>query len=156
MKQKLLCWFPVVLLPTVNIIIAITYQAACELENALPFVIGAIAEELVFRWFLLKKLLFPRLKPTVAVILVAIGFACMHLFNLRSGTDISLIVLQILLAFCFSIWAGFVTYRSSFLIPLLAHVLLNLTATIDIGWVTIAVSTMVLFDGILLMKSVKE
>ena len=60
--------------------------------------------------------------------------------------------MQIVCAFYFSIWAGAVTWKSTWLIPLLAHVLLNATAGAGNSWVSIAVSIVVLIDGILLMK----
>ena len=54
--------------------------------------------------------------------------------------------------FCFSVWAGAVTWKAAWLIPLLAHVLLNATAGAGNNWVSIAVSIVVLIDGVLLMK----
>lgn len=156
MKQKLYCWLPVILLPALNIIITLTSGATYDLSSAWPWVIGAIIEELVFRWFVLKKLLLSRLTPNTAIILVAILFAGLHLLNLWSGTDVSIIVVQMFFAFCFSIWAGYVTYRFTFLIPLLAHVLLNLTSTTDIWWVYLLVSAVMLLNGLMLMKSQYE
>ena len=44
------------------------------------------------------------------------------------------------------------TWKAAWLIPLLAHVLLNATAVSENYWVSIAVSVVVLIDGILLMK----
>ena len=76
----------------------------------------------------------------------------MHQFNLRTGADGEEVLVQIVCAFCFSIWAGAVTWKATWLIPLLAHVLLNATAGTENIWVGIAVSIAVLVDGILLMK----
>ena len=87
--------------------------------------------------------------------IVQVGrFAGIHLFNLRAGAGGGEILVQIVCAFCFSIWAGAVTWKATWLIPLLAHVLLNATATAGAGnsWVSIAVSVVVLIDGVLLMK----
>ena len=77
----------------------------------------------------------------------------MHLFNLRAGVSEEEVLVQIVCAFCFSIWAGAVTWKATWLIPLLAHVLLNATAGAKNAWFSIAVSIAVLIDGILLMKA---
>ena len=79
----------------------------------------------------------------------------MH-FYLRAGAGGEEVLVQIICAFCFSIWAGAVTWKATWLIPLLAHVLLNATATAENAWVSIAVSIAVLIDGILLMKGTKK
>ena len=86
--------------------------------------------------------------------IVQVGrFAGIHLFNLRAGAGGEEVLVQIVCAFCFSIWAGAVTWKATWLIPLLAHVLLNATAGAENTWgVSIAVSIAVLVDGILLMK----
>jgi hypothetical protein len=108
---------------------------------------------LFFRFFLLKNVLLPRVKPMLAIVLVSVLFAGMHLFNLRAGAGGEEVLVQIVCAFCFSIWAGAVTWKATWLIPLLAHVLLNATAWAENRWVSIAVSIVVLVDGILLMKA---
>ena len=92
------------------------------------------------------------MKPILAIALVSVLFAGMHLFNLRVGAGGEEVLIQIVCAFCFSIWAGAVTWKATWLIPLLAHVLLNATAGAGNMWVSIAVSIVVLIDGILLMK----
>ena len=157
LKRYLLCWFPVIFLPVVNVIIALSLNVAYEPAHVLHWCVAAILEEVFFRWFLLKKILLPLLSPAIAIILDSVLFAGMHLFNLCSAADVPVIVIQLFLAFCFSIWAACVTYRFTFLIPLLAHVLLNLTATtVDIGWLSIIASVVVLLDGILLIVSERE
>ena len=92
------------------------------------------------------------MKPILAIALVSVLFAGMHLFNLRVGAGGEEVLIQIVCAFCFSIWAGAVTWKATWQIPLLAHVLLNATAGAGNMWVSIAVSIVVLIDGILLMK----
>ena len=115
--------------------------------------IAAIAEELFFRLFLLKTVLLPRVKPGAAVVLTAVVFAAMHLLNLRNGTPPAAVLPQILCAFCFSVWAGAVVWRKgSIRIPLLAHVLLNLTAVTEGTLPLTAASLIVLGAGILLMR----
>jgi hypothetical protein len=58
--------------------------------------------------------------------------------------------------FYFSIWTGAVTWKLIWLIPLLAHVLMNATAGSESEvmclWVSLLVSVVVLVDGLLLMK----
>ena len=149
-KRRILIWLPVILLPLANVILAIANSA--DLNIAIHYIIGAIAEELFFRFFLLKNVLLPRMKPILAIALVSILFAGMHLFNLRAGAGGEEVLVQIVRAFCFSVWAGAVTWKATWLIPLLAHVLLNATAGAGNSWVSIAVSIAVLIDGILLMK----
>ena len=150
-KQRILIWLPVILLPLADVILAIIINSA-NLTIDIRYIVGAIAEELFFRFFLLKNVLLTRMKPMIAIVLVSILFAGMHLFNLRAGAGGEVVLVQIVCAFCFSIWAGAVTWKATWLIPLLAHVLLNATAGAENSWVSIAVSVVVLIDGILLMK----
>ena len=149
-KQRILIWLPVILLPLANVILATANSA--NVTIATRYIIGAIAEELFFRFFLLKNVMLPRMKPIPAIVLVSVLFAGMHLFNLRAGDGGEEVFVQIVCAFCFSIWAGAVTWKATWLIPLLAHVLLNATAGAENTWVSVAVSIAVLVDGILLMK----
>ncbi len=124
-KQRILIWLPVILLPLANVILATANSA--DMTIATRYIIGAIAEELFFRFFLLDNILLPRMKPIPAIVLVSVLFAGIHLFNLRAGAGGEEVLVQILCAFCFSIWAGAVTWKVTWLIPLLAHVLLNAT-----------------------------
>lgn len=151
MKQKALYMLPLFILPICNILIALIVKQ--PIVPALPYILGAAAEELFFRWFLLKRLFLPRNKPAPAILLVSLIFACMHLFNLQAGAGITDTLIQVFFAFCFSIWAGAVTWKSTWLIPLAAHVLLNLTPAAEIWWVSLAVGLAVLADGILLLRS---
>ena len=149
-KRRILIWLPVILLPLANVVLAIVNNA--DLNIAIRYIIGPIAEELFFRFFLLKNVLLPRVKPILAIVLVSVLFAGMHLFNLRAGAGGEEVLVQIVCAFCLSIWAGAVTWKATWLVPLLAHVLLNATAGAENNRVSIAVSIVALIDGILLMK----
>lgn len=155
-RIRFLLWAPVVLLPLSNLLSAILSGTAFDLRNVLPWVAGAVLEELFFRFFLLKKLLLDsaRMKSIRAVALVSLLFAGMHLFNLRSGQALGLTLTQMLCAFAFSVWAGAVVWRKrSILIPLLAHVLINLTASDGSGaLIPLAVNVAVLIDGIVFMQ----
>ncbi len=156
MKEKrwFLYWIPVILLPAWNILMLIFLPISFDSRTLLLSLIGAVAEELVFRWFLLPRFFLPCMKPTHAILLVSVLFAAMHLLNLQTGTPFPAILPQMFCAFCFSIWAGAVVWRkNSILIPLLAHVLLNATAVTEGLLLPLAVSVVVLVDGILLMKA---
>ena len=155
---QLLIWGPVVLLPLANLLSAFHSGVSFDCSQTVLWVLGAVAEELFYRFFLLKKLLLERseMKGVNAVFLVAVLFAAMHLFNLRAGTGLFPVLVQAVCAFCFSVWAGAVVWkRGSVAIPLLAHVLLNLTA-FEGGAVLIplAVSIVLLIDGIILQKRI--
>ena len=150
MKQKVLYWLPLCILPISNILISLIMKQ--PITPALPYILGAVAEELFFRWYLLKAILLSRMKPVTAILLISVLFAVMHLFNLCAGAGITDTLVQMLFAFCFSIWAGAMTWKSTWLIPLIAHVLLNLTATADIMWVSLFVGLVVLANGIMLMQ----
>jgi len=115
------------------------------------YVIGAVAEELFFRFFLLKRIFLRTMKPTLAIPLTSVLFAAMHLFNMRAGQPLDMTLLQMGCAFCFSVWAGTVTWKSTWLIPLLSHVLMNATASDKLLWFSLVVSTVVLVDGLILM-----
>ena len=153
---QLLIWAPVLLLPLANLIPAIVSGVNYDFSQSLVWVFGAVAEELFYRFFLLRKLLLERseLKPGLAVLLISILFAGMHLFNLRAGMPVSLVLLQAFCAFCFSLWAGAVVWKTrSVMIPLLAHVLMNLTASESIVlYIPFAASLLTLAIGILLIK----
>ena len=153
---QLLIWAPVLLLPLANLIPAIVSGVNYDFSQSLVWVFGAVAEELFYRFFLLRKLLLERseLKPGLAVLLISLLFAGMHLFNLRSGMPVSLVLLQAFCAFCFSLWAGAVVWKTrSVMGPLLAHVLMNLTAfeSSDL-YISFAASLLTLVIGILLIK----
>ena len=153
---QLLIWAPVVLLPLSNLLSAVIFGVSFDVSQTALWVFGAVAEELFYRFFLLKKLLLDRsgMKGANAVLLVSLLFAAMHLFNLRSGMWFSLVLIQVFYAFCFSVWAGIVVWKKqSLTVPLLAHVLLNLTAFEGSGvLIPLAVSIVLLIDGIILQK----
>ena len=153
---QFLIWAPVVLLPLSNLLSAVNSGVSFDFSQTALWVFGAVAEELFYRFFLLKKLLLERsgMKPANAVLLVSLLFAAMHLFNLRSGMNVSLVLVQAFCAFCFSVWSGTVVWKKqSLTVPLLAHVLLNLTAFEGGGvFISLAVSIVLLIDGIILQK----
>ena len=129
-------------------------------EIFIPSIVGAVVEEIIFRWLMLDKWLFRerRIKRGISILVSAIAFSLMHLWNLRNGTSISEVLIQILFAFSFSIWAGAVAWKSTWLIPLLAHVLLNATAgeiTVPM-WVSVLVSAYLLVDGWLVMSHLES
>ena len=155
-KLQILIWIPVLLLPLSNLFSSWFVSAAdFNMTQTSVWVIGAIAEELFYRFFLLQKLLLERskLRPRVSVLLISLLFAGMHLFNLRSGMTVSVVLLQAVCAFCFSVWAGAVVWRThSVMVPLLAHVLMNLTAFDGSGrLIPLAASLITLLDGLILM-----
>lgn len=147
--ERMLVWAPVLLLPTVNIIHAILTHAPHYIFVA--WIIGSAMEELFFRLFLLKCLFLPRLRSVLAIIIVSILFAGIHLWNLRGGQPIPITLVQMFFAFSFAIWAGVVTWKYTWMIPLLAHLLLNATASTENIWVSLTVGALVLADGVLLL-----
>lgn len=174
-KENVKIWLflclPVILLPLANLImaavsdssIAAAYTAPSTLIPFMPedvvFILGAVLEELFYRWLLLKKVFFEttRLKPVLSILIVSVLFAAMHLWNLQTSSSIIPVFLQVFCAFCFSIWAGAVVWRTDRnWIPLIAHVLLNATAGgAEIVWVSVMISVVVLADGIWLMRGEK-
>ena len=157
---QLLIWAPVVLLPLANLLSAFHSGVSFDCSQTALWVLGAVAEELFYRFFLLKKLLLDRsgMKGANAVLLVSLLFAVMHLFNLRTGAVLFPVLVQAFCAFCFSVWAGTVIWKKqSLTVPLLAHALLNLTA-FEGGAVLIplAVSIVLLIDGIILQKKLRK
>ena len=155
---QFLIWAPVVLLPLSNLLVAIYSGVSFDFSQTALWVLGAVAEELFYRFFLLKKLLLERsgMKGANAVLLVSLLFAAMHLFNLRSGMIVSSVLVQAFFSFCFSVWAGTVVWKKqSLTVPLLAHALLNLTAFEGGGvFISLAVSIVLLIDGIILQKKI--
>lgn len=153
MKRYVLHWLPVILLPAGNVLADLTGSRSWDVRLLLFSLLGAVAEELFFRFFLLKLLFLPRMKPVRAILLVSVLFAAMHLLNLRAGAGLAETLVQAAFALCFSVWAGAVVWRTrSVLIPLLAHVLLNLTAAAEIPWVSLLIGLAVLLDGLILIK----
>ena len=157
---QFLIWAPVVLLPLSNLLSAVNSGVSFDFSQTALWVLGAVAEELFYRFFLLKKLLLDRsgMKGANAVLLVSLLFAVMHLFNLRTGAVLFPVLVQAFCAFCFSVWAGTVVWKKqSLTVPLLAHALLNLTA-FEGGAVLIplAVSIVLLIDGIILQKKLRK
>ena len=158
-KLQILIWAPVLLLPLSNLLSSwgVVPAADYTLTQTSVWVIGAVAEELFYRFFLLQKLLLERakLRPRFSILLISLLFAGMHLFNLRSGMTVSMVLVQTVCAFCFSVWAGAVVWRThSVMIPLLAHVLMNLTAFGGSGlYIPLTASLVTLVIGILLIKN---
>ena len=165
-KRRILLWFPVVLLPLTNLItaavtgssVALPYTTSSSLIPFIPaavvFILGAVIEELFYRWFLLKKVFFEptKLKPILSILIVSMLFALMHLWNLQTSPVILQVFLQVFFAFCFSVWAGAVVWRTERIwIPLIAHVLLNATAYVDNIWVYLLVSIEVLIDSVFII-----
>ena len=154
---QFLIWAPVLLLPLANLIPVIVSGVNYDFSQALVWAIGALAEELFYRFFLLQKLLLERtaLRPRFSIVLISLLFTGMHLFNLRSGMTVSMVLIQSVCAFCFSIWAGAVVWkRRSVLIPLLAHMLMNLTAFDGSGlYIPLTASLVTLVIGITLIKN---
>ena len=152
---QLLIWAPVVLLPLSNLLSAVNSGVSFDFSQTALWVFGAIAEELFYRFFLLKKLLLDRsgMKGANAVLLVSLLFAAMHLFNLRTGAGLFPVLVQAFCAFCFSVWAGTVVWkRRSVFIPLLAHMLMNLTAFDGSGTlIPVAAGILVLLAGLFLL-----
>ena len=154
MKNRILYWLPVILLPAGNLLMLFFAPMAFIPRTLLFSLIGAMTEELFFRGLLLREILLPRMKPILAIMLASIFFAAMHLLNLWNGTLLPAILPQMFCAFGFSIWAGAVVWKTNrVMLPLLAHVLLNLTAVTDGTILSLIVSVVVLVDGILLMKT---
>lgn len=167
-KRSALLWLPVICLPLANLVIAAVTQSSFTeaysshsalvpfLPVAVVLVLGAVAEELFFRWLLLKKIFLPQLRPTLAVLLASTLFACAHLWNMRGGQTLQATLLQVFFAFAFSVWAGVVTWKATWLIPLFAHALLNATA-VEGGdmVVTLALGVFVLLDGLCLLDKRK-
>ena len=156
-QEKLLIWLPVILLPAGNLLSLFFTPVSFDSRILLFSLVGAMAEELFFRWFLLETIFLPRILPRRAIILTAILFAIMHLLNLRNGTFFPDILLEMFCAFCFSLWAGAVVWRrGNIFIPLLAHVLLNLTAWDNTQWIlSLSVCIAVLVDGLILISTAK-
>ncbi len=149
-----LYWIPVLLLPTGNLLPFFWAQVSFSWHTLLLSLIGALVEEMLFRGFLLKTILLPRINPILAISLSAVLFALMHVFNLWSGAQFPAVLMQIFCALCFGIWAGTVVWhKNGILIPVLAHVLLNLTAITEEKILPLIVSIAVLIDGILLIRS---
>ena len=164
-----LFFLPILLLPLANLITAaVTGASVFEpyttpsplfpfLPSAAVFILGAVAEELFYRWFLLKKVFLQttKLKPILSIPIVSVLFALMHLWNLQASPAILPVLVQVFSAFCFSVWAGAVVWRTDRIcIPLIAHVLLNATAgAAEIAWVSALVSIDVLADGVVLWKA---
>ncbi len=152
--QRVLVWLPVILLPAGNLLMLLFEPFSFSSRILLFSLIGAVAEELFFRWLLLRQILLPRMKPVLAILIVSVLFAAMHLLNLRTGTPFPTILPQMFCAFCFSMWAGAVVWmKGSILIPLLAHAMMNAMAVTEGLLLPLAVSVVVLVDGILLMKA---
>lgn len=155
-KLQFLIWAPVLLLPLSNLLSSkIAPATDYDLTQTSVWVFGAVAEELFYRFFLLQKLLLERskLRPQVSIVLISLLFAGMHLFNLRAGMTVSAVLVQAFCASCFSVWAGAAQWRThSVMVPLLAHVLMNLTAFDGNGsLIPLAASLITLLDGLILM-----
>ncbi len=149
-RKQVLIWLPVIILPVSNLIAAAV--ARTMQSPSIQVLVFAVIEELLYRWLLLDKVLLrqERIKPVISIIIVAVIFAAMHLWNMQTGAMLSTVLLQAFFAFCFSIWAGAVVWKTDKIwIPLLVHVLLNTTAVDGIKQLSLVIGLIVLADGIL-------
>ena len=64
---QLLIWAPVVLLPLANLLSAVNSGVSFDFSQRALWVFGAVAEELFYRFFLLKKLLLVSRKLTLCI-----------------------------------------------------------------------------------------
>ncbi|MDO5297337.1 MAG: CPBP family intramembrane metalloprotease [bacterium] len=155
MRLTLLSWAPVFLLPISNIIVCICSGSFPSADSSLLLTVGlaAVCEELFFRGLVLKCWLLPRLKPVCAVVLSAVIFGAAHILNWRGILSFDLVLPQIIFAVCFGVWAGAAVYRKdSILLPVLAHVLLNVTdQPIYLTWPWAVVAGITLIDGVVLL-----
>lgn len=153
MKAKFLSWFPVYLLPVGNIIIAAVLWRFPVIS--MPALLAAVCEELFFRGLLFKVWLLPRMRPAAAAVLSAALFAALHLINLVNGASYCFVCFQVLFAFCFGIWAGAAVYRTGWIaVPLLAHVLLNLTDASADAMGSFAAAVYIITAGLTLLTGV--
>ncbi len=154
-QQKLLIWFPVVLMSLFNLLSAL--MTGSQFTASVPMIIGAVAEELFYRFFLLKTLLLreERILPSISIVLISILFAAAHLFNLLSGAAAQEIMIQVISAFSFGMWAGAMVWKTnSIWIPVTAHILVNLTASGNCSIIMqIVVSVIVLLDAVWMMNT---
>lgn len=152
MKRYILLWLPAIILPVSNLIPIVSGHQ--DYQFLILPIIGAVIEEVIFRWLLLGKWLLneKRVKPIAAILIVGAVFSLMHLWNLRNGASFFEVGIQMLFAFCFSIWAGAVVWQTDQIwIPLIAHILLNATAGNEsIMWMSLLMSVIVAVDGILI------
>ena len=146
-----LVWLPPVLLPLGNCLSAILLPWTTAWLPWVASLVGAVAEELFFRGFLLKTILLRRCRPIPAVAAVSLLFAGFHLLNL-THSPWPVVLVQVFAALCFSLWAGAVTWQTNRItIPLLAHLLLNGTAVAESWVIGVVVSGIVLIDGCFLL-----
>lgn len=119
----ILAILPVLALPSLNLLYA--KQWSTSWDELFILLCGAIAEEILFRGWLLSRL--PS-KPFTSVCLTGIAFALLHAVNIRSMTSLHPALLQMLTAFCFSLSCGAVTLRCKSLVPaIISHAFINLT-----------------------------
>ena len=156
MKYRVPLLAPVLLLPLANVILLMCLGADYTIKDTLVWALFAAAEEVFFRYLLLTRLLLPRFEPVPSVLAVSLLFAFLHLANLFAGQPTGETLVQCFCAFAFALWAGAATYKATFVIPLLAHVLLNLTAFKESVPVSLAVSAVVLMCGAVLLRTEKN
>ena len=115
--------FPLLVLPVCNLLH--TKQPFASWDTLVILLCAAVAEELLFRGWLLTRLLS---RPITAVCLTSAVFALLHTVNFSNTASLQPVLLQMLCAFCFGLSCGAVTLRLKSLLPAIcAHVLVNLT-----------------------------
>ncbi len=145
--SPLLIWSPVFLLPLFNMLSL--YYLKLSIDIRIQTIIGAIIEELFFRFFLYKVLVNQRDN----IIWISCLFSLFHLFNIKSET-VEELAFQMIFAFCFSLWAGMVVYNTkNITIPIITHVFINITGSGSTAITSSLMCVVAFFCGVLLLKT---
>lgn len=95
------------------------------LLNIVSTIIYAIIEEVLFRGFLLP-LLLSRLSDFKSLLISSAIFALVHLFNIFSGINVILVLIQVLYTFGIGLILGLMyVYGKTLVLPMLFHICFN-------------------------------
>lgn len=115
--------FPLAVLPVCNLLY--TRQLSASWDAVVLLLCAAVAEELLFRGWLLHRLIK---KPSSAIVVSSLAFSLLHAANLVHASSWQAVFLQMMSAFFFGLCFGMITLRCASLFPsILAHILVNLT-----------------------------
>ncbi|MCP1452399.1 CPBP family intramembrane glutamic endopeptidase [Priestia megaterium] len=117
-KNKILFYFPIILVEIVGFIVGIRHVSVEYLLSVVFFTVAVgFAEEIYFRSLILKTLEGKGVKK--AIIISSVIFGITHLGNLVGGANIPYTIIQVVFAFAFGIVFAEIFYLTKSLIPVI-------------------------------------
>ncbi len=126
--KNLLYLIPIIIIPLTNLRhgININYSWSQIILISISMVGVGFSEEILFRGFLMKAIMNKNTKT--AILVSSTIFGMFHLFNLISGANVVMTLLQVIYAISFGLMCSMFFYKTNNIIPcIICHIMTNIT-----------------------------